>query len=371
MKILHINSYYRENSFYKKFYQAQNSHKELNIDVYAPISNDILSYTKTGIDGFATMSVCNKPIDRFVFHHKQRKILKDVQEKMDIESYDIIHANTLFSNGYVAYKLNYQYNIPYVVAVRDTDLNFFLKKIFYLRKTGINILKNASKIIFLSNAYKEKLLNDYVPKNLGNSIREKSVVIPNGLDDFWIDNKQYKEAKQLKNINVIFAGAVSKRKNPSTTAKACEILIDKGYNVTFNIVGRIDNQTEFEKINKFNFVDYHKPVNKEELLNYYRNNDLFVMPSLTETFGLTYAEAMSQGLPLIYSKKQGFDQQFPEGVVGYAVDSLNEEEIAKKIVDIVENYSVISKNCTKLTSNFKWEDINKKYIAIYKNIINS
>lgn len=40
------------------------------------------------------------------------------------------------------------------------------------------------------------------------------------------------------------------------------------------------------------------------------------MPSHKETFGLVYAEAMSQGLPIIYTKNQGFDGQFPDGYVG-------------------------------------------------------
>ena len=48
------------------------------------------------------------------------------------------------------------------------------------------------------------------------------------------------------------------------------------------------------------------------------------MTSLGESFGLTYAEAMSQGVPVIYSKGQGFDGQFKEGVVGYHVDPLSE-----------------------------------------------
>ena len=37
----------------------------------------------------------------------------------------------------------------------------------------------------------------------------------------------------------------------------------------------------------------------------YRENDIYVMPSIIETFGLVYAEAMSQGLPVIYTRGQG------------------------------------------------------------------
>ena len=56
------------------------------------------------------------------------------------------------------------------------------------------------------------------------------------------------------------------------------------------------------------------------------------MLSIMETFGLVYAEAMSQGLPIIYTKGQGFDEQFDEGKVGYHADCFNIEEIVKRII---------------------------------------
>ena len=108
---------------------------------------------------------------------------------------------------------------------------------------------------------------------------------------------------------------------------------------------------------------------KEELINEYRSHDIFLMPSITEAFGLVYAEAMSQGLPVIYTKGQGFYGQFPEGCVGYAVDCKDPHDIANKIVKVLNDYKVISKACTEEVDKFAWQRISQDYSNLYHSII--
>ena len=93
------------------------------------------------------------------------------------------------------------------------------------------------------------------------------------------------------------------------------------------------------------------------------------MPSYYETFGLVYPEAMSQGLPVIYSKNQGFDGQFEEGYIGYRVDPHDPLDIAEKINKIVENYSELSQNAIQAYKKFSWDILAEEYIAIYKSIV--
>ena len=95
------------------------------------------------------------------------------------------------------------------------------------------------------------------------------------------------------------------------------------------------------------------------------------MPSITETFGLTYVEAMSQGLPVIYSKGQGFDGRFKEGHIGYHVRSKDTKDIANKIIGITKNYKTISENCTKESLLFNWNEISTEYKEIYKDILHN
>ena len=50
----------------------------------------------------------------------------------------------------MAYQIHKEYGTPYVVAVRSNEVADFFKKAFWLRPIGLNILKNASQIIFIS-----------------------------------------------------------------------------------------------------------------------------------------------------------------------------------------------------------------------------
>jgi L-malate glycosyltransferase len=89
------------------------------------------------------------------------------------------------------------------------------------------------------------------------------------------------------------------------------------------------------------------------------------MPSFNETFGLVYIEAMSQGLPVIYSKGQGIDGYFNEGKVGFSVNPGNISDIATRIENILENYDEMNKNAITAVKEFKWSKIADKYIDIY------
>ena len=95
------------------------------------------------------------------------------------------------------------------------------------------------------------------------------------------------------------------------------------------------------------------------------NSDIFIMPSILETFGLVYAEAMSQGLPIIYSTGQGFDGQFKNGVAGYAVNCFDYRDISHKIVDLYKNYQQFSERCVSLVDKFNWLPIANAYKRIY------
>ena len=92
------------------------------------------------------------------------------------------------------------------------------------------------------------------------------------------------------------------------------------------------------------------------------------MPSFTESFGLVYAEAMSQGLPVVYSAGQGFDGQFAEGEVGYRVDSHSPESVANGILKVIENYGNISPYVSQKAKKFRWDEIVQVYSDIYEKI---
>lgn len=367
MKILNVNSYYYSSSVHR---QLQNSLEELelNLSTYVPVARGYLPREECQyrLEELVKRVECYNKNDRYIFHIKHHKILNNLEQNFDLNRYDIVHAHSLFSNGYIAMKIKEKYRIPYIVAVRDTDVNTFFKKLIYLRSLGNKILLEAESIVFLSKPYRDYLIKRYAKVNNQDIILKKSYVIPNGIDKFWLENKGSPKTLKNKNeIKLLYVGAISKRKNILTTTKAINILKQKGYNIRFTLVGKVVDEVVYNEIQKFDFIKYIPPKQKDELLTIYQENDIYVMPSITETFGLVYSEAMSQGLPVIYSKGQGFDGQFEDGEVGFAVNCFDSNEIVERIIDIANDYSDISKRCIIYSDKFDWNKISKMYEKLY------
>ena len=368
IKVLHINCNYMGTKLHQIMIEHLNSYVTEN-KVFCPIyrGSELVTVPNDNV----VVANCFTLADRAFFYRKQRKIISSLESKIDVSKYNIIHAYTLFTDGNAAFELSRKYNIPYVVAVRATDLQFFRYRP-YLKKHGLDILRNASRIIFLADTTRNFVLEHYVATNERTFIYNKSSIIPNGIDDFWLDNC-YKERKvkeiqnklDNKTVGIICVAQIIKRKNIPLLQKAIAILNQKGWNIHLTVIGKAVNKRELAKIKKDSNTSYLSPVAKEKLIEYYRNADIFALTSQGETFGLVYAEAMSQGLPVIYSKEEGFDGQFSDGEVGYAVNIKDVMEIAEKIENICCNYSKIVKNTAKNVSKFRWDDICIQYHDIY------
>ena len=373
MKILNINSYYYSSTVHKQLFQAQLD-EEIDAFTYVPVHKKYIQREdcKYGEESKVKRAECYNNIDRYVFHIKHAKILKSIVKDIDINYYDCIHAHSLFSNGYIAMKIKEKFKIPYIVAVRDTDVNTFFKRMPHLRRLGNKILHEASGVIFLSIPYRDKVIREYANYCNKDSLLSKSHIIPNGIDEFWLNNKGTPKTLDFQNkINLLHVGAVSKRKNILTTINSIKLLKEKGYDIKLTVVGKIVHEEIYAKIKKYGYIEYISPKSKNELLKIYRTNDIFVMPSFTETFGLVYPEAMSQGLPVLYTMGQGFDGQFEDGEVGYRVDCFNPNELAEKVIQVLERYDNISKKAIEKSSRFNWKLIVKDYKEIYSNVCNT
>ena len=372
MKVLHINCNYMSTALHQTMV-AHLDTQGVESTVFAPVyslGNSIITPRENVV-----ACECFYKWDRTCFYHKQKKIQRALEAKICVKEFDLIHAYTLFTDGNSAYELSKKYSIPYVVAVRDTDVNAFFKWRPHLRSRGAEILANAKAVFFLSPAYKEQVLSKYIPQALREYIADKSHIVPNGIDDFWFENcyttRDFNKTQKLleqKCARIIFVGRISNRKNPLTTLRAIDLLEKKGYKIEFTVVGGFENAYIKKVLLSDTRVCYAGKLTKNDVIEKYRTNDIFVMPSHTETFGLVYAEAMSQGLPVIYTKGQGFDGQFSEGEVGYSVDSHSPAAVAKGIVKAIEHYGEIARRCLEKFDKFQWADICKIYHSIYGEI---
>ncbi len=380
INILHIINGYWSRDLYSLFI-SEMSKKNIFQTVFVPVRNkdDLGKYeVKSKNIKYLYAFIIKSVIYRIIFWLKIKKIVDFIQKEADLKKINLIHAHTLFSDGAAAYFFFKKYNIPYIITVRNTDMNIFYKYLFYLRPLGKKILINSKKIIFLSESYKQKLLNYYKNDSNKSFFSEKSVVIPNGINDFWHNKTVTKEKNKKKEdkFTFIFAGEFKRNKNIHSSIKVVENLRNKGYNCKFKAIGLGFNDNEkyvkelLNQQNGRNYIEFINAVNKEELRNLYNKADIFIMPSYKESFGLVYAEALSQGLPVIYTENEGFDKHFEEGYCGFAVNPYSVEDITDKAEQIIINFNKIQANCVDASKKFSWEIISDNIFHIYNEVLN-
>ena len=316
---------------------------------------------------------------RLFYHIKKWIVKKDIEKKINVSEFDCIHAVTLFTDGAQAYELNKKYGIPYIVTIRNTDVNLFLERAPHTWKTGKKVLKNASKIIFISKAAEEKFCGHKVITPILDDIREKFYVQPNGIDNYWHENISFKKGNPF---NILYVGDFSLNKNVSRLIQAVLMLKkEEGFKeVHLSIVGGGNSKHGFGKnANKgdkltMDVINMHPdcvtflgPIyEKSKLKDIYCQNGIFAMPSIHETFGLVYIEALSQNLPVIYTKNQGIDKMFDHSV-GIAVNPLSVVEIYEAIKKIILHYDSYSNQSVNFSA-FDWNIIARNYDSLYTQI---
>jgi L-malate glycosyltransferase len=369
MQVLHINSEYTNNPLYKNLV-AEIDNKKVKQLIYATIksSNQTGKYElrNNNIDFYYSKTL--KKYHRLFYFKKIHFLFKDLLNTVNVEQIKITHAHKLFSDGGVAYKLFRRYKTPYIVAIRNTDINVFLKYMKHVKPFGKKILDAASQIILISPSYKEFIYKKY-PKSYPNWSK-KTTIIPNGIDQFWFDNLKDEKKIDGNITRLLFCGKFTKNKNIEAIIQLLKKYNDGKY--IFRIVGGGGNNEH--KINELaqrnvDYIEIYPFAEKNELLSHYKASDIFIMPSFRETFGLSYIEAMTQGLPVIYSNGQGIDGYFKNGEVGYAVNPNDIDTFFEAIKQIENNYNTISKNCVRQSKLFNWNDIAEKYISIYNAIV--
>lgn len=311
-----------------------------------------------------------KPWYKFFYHFKRNILYQDLKYKVNIENVDLIHAATLFSDGGLAYKAFKEYGIPYIVAIRNTDINSFAKLQPHTWQSGRNILLYAKTIVFISKALQCEFENLIFVKPIINKIRSKFVLQVNGIEKEWIDSVKRTPAVGK---DVLYIGDFSSNKNVKRLIEAIKRLrLDKRYkDVNLTIIGGgkdKNNQTLNIINNNHEFVSYLGRIyDKNSIKNIMLNHALFAMPSIHETFGLVYIEALTQNLPVVYSKGQGIDGLFDDSV-GIGVNPISVNEIKTAISVILSNQEKYSNDQINFCA-FSWNLIAKKYVRMYGEIM--
>lgn len=373
IKILHISNDYTGSMVYKNLV-SELDRLGLEQIVYTPIresskiGNNLIDFNieKSKI---VFSNILNYHLDRIFYRSKIKKVLNDIEQRIDFCSCNIIHAHTWYSDGGVAYLLHKKYRIPYIITIRNTDINVFQKYLIHERAFGRNILRNAHKIILISASYKDRVLKESSLQSIKTNILDKLMIIPNGVDRFWIDNAVYSKKNIDSNrINCLYVGRFTKGKNVDLLQHAIKELNNESVNIHLDLVGGggKDHNKVINIVNENpSLMSYHGLTNdKNTLKRFYDKATVFTMPSSYETFGLVYVEAMLQGLPILYTHNEGIDGYYEENI-GEKVFSKSVSEIKSKILTLINNYNKYYLPTEKLVENHDWNKIATKYKDIY------
>lgn len=378
MKIFHICSDYFGTRIYSNLLDALSAYNNIKHTMYVPLatSEPTGRHAHEDLPNGSSDLVYSKDFnwyDRLLYNRKRHKIACAIHNRFNPKEIDIIHAHSLFSAGGVADLFYNKYGTQYIAAIRNSDVNVFFRYGLHIRSFGLKIIKNAKKLIFLSPSYRDSLLEKYVPGKLQPEILNKSVVIPNGIDDFWLKNTFFRiQQKPDRQIRLLFVGELQKNKNVETCIRVAHELCKKEYDSSLTVVGDGPEGNAIKKLAAESGIRvrfYGWLNSKEELLKEYRAAHIFIMLSIKETFGLSYIEAMSQGLPVLYTKGQGIDGYFTDGLVGFSCSTKEIQTITEKVLRIVSDYDRLSANATKCALEFSWKQIATRYHDIYSSAL--
>lgn len=312
----------------------------------------------------------NMLLYRLFFPYKIGSKYHRLAESGIAENANLTIASTLFSDGAVAYRLWRKRGIPYVVVARGTDVNLYLRRMPHLYRIGRQIVANAKKVVFISPVHRHQFEKSLAFSRLAESLQPKSITISNGIDQIWINNQCFDDAVR-KPDSILYIGAFDSNKNVETLIEACQILRKQNPQLTLNLIGGGGNRNEqvLELVNRHqDWIKFFGPVyNKLKLIEICRQNAVFAMISISETFGLVYLEALSQGLPVVYTDGQGFSGAIPDLNVGCAVNPKSATDVAEKLKIALANRKMMLNDIRKIKfDEFCWPQKAQQWLSIIK-----
>lgn len=371
MKILHISNDFCGSKVHSNLYH------ELDIQgVEQTVYTYFRSRSLSGRNRFDSSSTefVYRPIlhkiHRALYHKKLHDVYRDLKTQLSLSprSFDLVHATTLFSDGGLALCIFKDYGIPYVVSVRNTDINEFLGYAPHTWRTGVQVLCSARRIIFISKALKEKFCRHPLIKRILPSIEEKFVIQPNGIDSYWLENVRMTPAST--NHSVLYVGRFDRNKNVIKLCRSILEMRSRFPDIQLHLVGGDGSAFRWVKRKADNYpktIIYHgKICDKATLRDIYSQCSVFAMPSFHETFGLVYVEALSQHLAIVYTKGQGVDGML-DVRVGESVRASSMSDIKAAITRIFMHRDRYFSVEVVDFSQFRWETIALRYVDIYKN----
>ncbi|MFN8256725.1 MAG: glycosyltransferase family 4 protein [Bacteroidales bacterium] len=267
------------------------------------------------------------------------------------EEFDIIHAHDwlTYQAGVAAKKMTGKKLVIHVHATEFDRSGENVNQIVYdIERFG---MVNADKIITVSNLTREIVIGRYgIPEH-------KVTVVHNGVISTADEHNEYE--KKVKKKIVTFLGRITYQKGPEYFIEAACKVLKKTDDVIFVMAGSgdmlfrmIKRAAELKIADKFHFTNFLKGKDVDHMFSI---SDVYVMPSVSEPFGISPLEAMRSSVPVIISKQSGVAEILKHAI---KVDFWDIDAIADSIYGLVK-YEGLSKMFRKLgrqeVENIQWD----------------
>lgn len=283
------------------------------------------------------------------------------------ENFDVIHCHDwmTFKAGINAKMIKKK---PLVLQVHATEFdrtggNGINEYVYKIEKEGMHF---ADSIIAVSNYTKGKIITHYGINP------EKITVVHNAVE---FEQKNANENFEIKKNDkvVLFLGRITLQKGPDYFIYAAKKVLEHDKNVKFIIVGNGDMEPFIiEKVAEMGIADkvlFAGFLQGNDLERAYKMADVYVMPSVSEPFGITPLEAMSNKVPVIISKNSGVSEVIRHCLL---VDFWDIDDMSNKIVAVLKYNTLrqsLSDNGFCEVKKFSWDVPAQKCIEVYNKVM--
>lgn len=256
---------------------------------------------------------------------------------------------------------------PLVIHVHATD---FDRSRGNVNPTVFNIERdgmiNADHIITVSNLTRQTVIEKYgIPAYKVTTVHNAVEPLSEELLNLEIPPKHDKV--------VTFLGRITMQKGPEYFVEAAAQVLHKVHDVQFVMAGSGDMMEKMIRLaarrniaDRFHFTGFLKGKQVYEML---KASDVYIMPSVSEPFGISPLEAMQMGVPSIISKQSGCAEILNNVI---KVDYWDTNAIADAIYSIISYpamYNQLRENGLKEVNEIVWKKAGKKVIDIYNMLI--
>ena len=235
--------------------------------------------------------------------------------------------------------------------------------VFAIEKDGMN---NADHIITVSNLTRQTVIEKYGINP------DKVTTVHNAVEPLSEEIRSIKMQKGKDKV-VTFLGRITMQKGPEYFVEAASRVLAKTHNVRFVMAGSGDMMEKMIRLaadrdiaDRFHFTGFLKGRQVYEML---AASDVYIMPSVSEPFGISPLEAMQMGVPSIISKQSGC-AEILENVI--KVDYWDINALADSIYAIIKYpalYNHLRDKGLAEIDTIQWKKAGAKVIDIYHKVI--